>query len=162
MSPGASEVRSVRDRYYRTAVTVFVGQMFAAAFLTFGAWYYAGISANAVSAQGVYLLRILVIALAVSAVGVKRAWHGTNRLKRVYQRSGEKGVLKSLQAGAVMLGMLALLVSVIGSLIVALSGVSSETYTFGGVSAILFFALFPGRGGWEKILTYLKQLQGVK
>lgn len=152
------ENRSELEKRYRSTVIVVVFQIFTVIVLIAAAWFAAGSSENSISGQSQMTLWVAVLFIAVGAFVLRRLFFSWERLKNAALLKGITGLLKNLQTNSIILAAIGEAVGIAGFLIAVLSGNKWDMFRAGAIAFVVFFANFPRKSTWEKIVANLEKI----
>jgi hypothetical protein len=89
---------------------------------------------------------------------LRRTFFRWDRFKDITVLKGVSGLLKTLQTQAIILGALAMMPAIVGSVITGLTGEKFEVIRAGIVSLIVFLINFPRKPVWEKIVVGMEKV----
>ncbi|MEZ5425934.1 MAG: hypothetical protein R2747_06710 [Pyrinomonadaceae bacterium] len=158
MSEISPENLTALDNRYQATMTIYLTQIGLAVVLVLIGFFSPLNLEGSIPENALMPLRVGVIFIAIASIVVRRLLLRWDRLQTVALLKGVRGLLSSLQSNAIILGVMAEIVAVLGFLIAAVSGVRAEILTFGGAALILFFLNFPRKPIWEKIVAKLENV----
>jgi hypothetical protein len=141
------------EKRYRTSVIAVSVQILIMLALTVVAWFVITYSNNDISEQAGVALWGTILLVAAGSFILRRMLFSWDRLKSIALLRGVPGLLDSLQAYTILLGVLALIVAIMGFLLATLSGNKLEMLRAGAISLIVFLVNFPRKSIWRKILA---------
>lgn len=154
----SKENLSALNKKYKATSTILLAQIVFTIVLIIIGWFYAANVENAISEQSLMSLRVGVIFIAIMTFVLRRMLVRWDSLKNVALLKGIPGLLSKLQTNAIILGMMAEIIAIIGFLIATLGGIKTDMLTFGAVALILFLINFPRKSIWEKIVANLEKI----
>lgn len=158
MNEISAENLAALEKKYKTTSFIFIAQIAFTIILVIVGWFYAANVENSITEESLTSLRVGVIFIAITTFVIKRVLVRWDRLKTIALLKGIPGLLNSLQTNAIILGVMAEIIAIIGFLIAALGGIKTDMLTFGAVALILFLINFPRKGIWEKIVANLEKI----
>ncbi|MDQ3802212.1 MAG: hypothetical protein M3384_22530 [Acidobacteriota bacterium] len=141
------------EKRYRTSMLAVSVQILIMLALTVAAWFVITYSSNDISEQAGVALWGTILLIAAGSFILRRMLFSWDRLKSIALLRGIPGLLDSLQAYTILLGMFGLIVAIMGFLVATLSGNKFEMLRAGAISLIVFLINFPRRSVWQKILA---------
>lgn len=158
MNEISAENLSALEKKYKTTSLIFIVQIVFTIVLAVVGWFYAANVENSISEESLTSLRVGVIFIAIITFVIKRMLVRWDRLKTIALLKGIPGLLNSLQTNAIILGVMAEIIAIVGFLIATLGGIKTDMLTFGAVALILFLINFPRKGIWEKVVANLEKI----
>lgn len=146
------------DKRYRATVFIILAQIIITIILIAAVWFIPADSQNSISTQTLRTLWAAIIFVAVGTFVLRRMFFRWDRLKDITLLKGVPGLLATLQTNAIILGLMAEIVSGIGFAVAVLSGERFEMLRTGIVALIVFLINFPRRAVWEKITAKLQEV----
>jgi len=154
----SAETLAELEKRYRTAAIIVSAQIVFTITLTVAVWLFAPMAASSITQQTLMTLWAAIIFLAVGAFVLRRMFFRWNRLKDIAVLKGVAGLIKTLQANAVLLGFLATLLTIVGCVITILSGETFEAIRAEIVALIVFVINFPRKTVWEKVVEKMQEV----
>ena len=154
----SAETLAELEKRYRTAAIIVSAQIVFTITLTVAVWLFAPMAASSITQQSLMTLWAAIIFLAVGAFVLRRMFFRWNRLKDIAVLKGVAGLIKTLQANAVLLGFLATLLTIVGCVITILSGETFEAIRAEIVALIVFVINFPRKTVWEKVVEKMQEV----
>jgi len=154
----AAETLAELEKRYRTAAIIVSSQIVFTITLTVAVWLFAPMAASSITQQTLMTLWAAIIFLAVGAFVLRRMFFRWDRLKDIAVLKGVAGLIKTLQANAVLLGFLATLLTIVGCVITILSGETFEAIRAEIVALIVFVINFPRKTVWEKVVEKMQEV----
>ena len=148
--------RALESRYRATAMII-AAQIALTMILVIAVWL-AAPAANSISQQTLTTLWAVIIFLAIGAFVLRRVFYRWDRLKDITLLKGVSGLLKTLQINAVVLGLFATSLTVVGCVITILSGETFEMLRAAIVALIVFLINFPRKPVWKKIVAGMEKV----
>ena len=146
------------DNSYRQTAMIIAAQIFFTIILTVAICLLAPPARNSISQQTLTTLWATMIFLALGAFVLRRTFFRWDRFKDITVLKGVSGLLKTLQTQAIILGALAMMPAIVGSVITGLTGEKFEVIRAGIVSLIVFLINFPRKPVWEKIVVGMEKV----
>lgn len=146
------------DKRYRQTAMIIAAQIGLTAIFISAIWLFAPRAAGAVSPQTLTTLWVVIIFLALGAFILRRTFFRWDRLKDIALLKGIGGLLRTLQINAVILGLSAMLLAMVGGAITFLTGETFEMLRAGIVALIVFLINFPRRAVWKKIVAGMEKV----
>ena len=146
------------EKRYRTTIIIFAAQILSSIVLTSAALFIKLNAENSISAETLRTLWIVIIFIAVGTFILRRFFLRWDRLHDIALLKGVEGLLRTLQANAIILSVFAETIVIIGLVITYLSGDKYEMLRAGFVALILFAINFPRKKVWEKIVMGLQEI----
>ena len=146
------------EKRYRTTILIFAAQILSSIVLTSVALFLTPKNDNSVSLESLRTLWIVIIFIAVGTFILRRFFLRWDRLHDIALLKGVEGLLRTLQANAIILSVFAETIVIIGLVITYLSGDKYEMLRAGFVALILFAINFPRKKVWEKIVMGLQEI----
>jgi hypothetical protein len=146
------------DSRYRTTAIVILAQIAFTIVLTVAVCLFAPASGNSITQQTLTTLWVVIIFLAIGAFVLRRMFFRWDRLKDITLLKGISGLLGTLQSNAVLLGIMATLLAIVGSVITILNGETFEAIRAAIVALIVFAINFPRKSVWEKIVAGMEKV----
>jgi len=154
----SAETLAELEKRYRTAAIIVSAQIVFTITLTVAVWLFAPMAASSITQQTLMTLWAAIIFLAVGAFVLRRMFFRWDRLKDIAVLKGVAGLIKTLQANAVLLGFLATLLTIVGCVITILSGETFEAIRAEIVALIVFVINFPRKTVWEKVVEKMQEV----
>lgn len=113
---------------------------------------------NTISDETLRTLWIVIVFIAVGTFVLRRMFFRWDRLRDIALSKGVRGLLRTLQANAIILAVLAETIAVVGFIISFLSGDWFDILRAGIVALILLAINYPRKSVWEKIAANLQEV----
>jgi hypothetical protein len=147
----------LEKRYRMTILTVFA-QILVTIILTVAAWVVVNKTEISPSEQTMTTLWVAILFIAGGSFVLRRLFNGWDRLRNAALLNGVSGVLGLLQKNAVILGVFAEIISIIGFVITVFSGNSSDMFRSAAIALVVFFINFPRKKVWKTIVSNLQEV----
>ena len=146
------------EKRYRTTALIIAAQIAFTIILIAAFWLLAPTAQYSISQQTLTTLWVAIIFLAIGAFVLRRTFFRWDRFKDITVLKGISGLLRTLQANAIILGVFAALLAIVGCIITFLTGETFEMLRAGIVALIVFLINFPRRSVWEKIVAGMEKV----
>ncbi|MCS6873917.1 MAG: hypothetical protein N2Z23_10800 [Pyrinomonadaceae bacterium] len=100
----------------------------------------------------------LIVLLAVGVLLLRRFFFSWDRLKAIATSEGADYLLAELQKKTILLAIIAEAITLVGFIIVVLTGNKSSILRAAAVSLILFVMIFPRKSLWGKVVSAAEKL----
>jgi hypothetical protein len=158
MNEISSENLTELNKRYRTTVFIVLAQIFFILILVFISFFsLPRITAN-LTEQDFTTLWVGVLFIAVGSFILRRMFFSWERLKNIALLKGISGLLGTLQQNSAILSVFGLIVAIIGFLIAALTGNSSDMLRAGAIALVVFLINFPRKKVWKTIVSNLEKV----
>lgn len=155
MNENSNENPAELEKRYRTTVFIVLAQIFVVLFLIFVSWVGFFRVQNNLSGQDFTTLWIGLLFIAIGSFILRRLFFSWERLKNIGLLKGVSGLLGTLQMNSILLGMMAVIIGIVGFLIAAFSGSSSDMLRAGVIALVVFLINFPRKKIWKTIVSHL-------
>lgn len=154
----SSENLTELEKRYRTTVFIVLAQIFVVLTLVFFGWFFISKIAADLSEQDFTTLWVAVLFIAIGSFILRRMFFSWERLKNIKILNGVSGLLGTLQRNSIMLGVFGVVVAVLGFIISAFSGNSSDIFRAGVIALVVFLINFPRKKVWKTIVSNLEKV----
>lgn len=158
MSEISGENLSKLEKRYRTTVFIILAQIFFALILVLSSWVFVPKVEINLSQQDFTTLWVAVLFIAIGSFVLRRLFFNWERLKNIAVLKDVSGLLVTLQTNSVILGIMAEIVAIVGVMIAAFSGNSSDMFRAGVIALVVFLINFPRKSVWKKIVSNLEKV----
>lgn len=146
------------ERHYRTTLFIVLAQIFVVLGLISISWLFVPKIETNFTNQDFTTLWVAVIFIAVGSFILRRMFFSWERLKNIALLKGIPGLLRTLQRNSVILGLFAVVIAIMGFLIAAFSGNSSDSFRAGVIAIVVFLINFPRKKIWKTIVSNLEKV----